>query len=258
VSQAARSGAAGASVPAPPRSPIAESVAARAAGLAAALVDRASPATLLNAASAPTDSAFLGAMADLLLETAYPDSVASARLRGRIALARAIEQAGGLWTADQAQHELGVKRSTLQNWRDDGRVLALAAADGSFLYPIAQFEPPATDLTRPRPFPAIAAITAKASNTLSSEELIALLCVPQPMLSDANDLAISPFDALARGREDSVLAMLDWLREDPDADAPQVARKSFDTMGYAELVRAQQPMRVAERSQTSVADASDE
>jgi hypothetical protein len=205
----------------PKREPnLAEAVAARAAGLAAALVAQASAATLLHAASAPTDSAFVGALADLILESGRVDPVAAARLRGRIALAAAIEDSGGAWSADQAQIALGVGRTTLQNWREQGRVLALEAADGSFLYPVAQFAQPASDLTAPRPYRAIADIVAAARGAVSTEELVAMLAVPQAMLTDISAHPLTPFAALAAGQEARAVELVRWAAAAADADAP--------------------------------------
>lgn len=66
-----------------------------------------------------------------------------------------------LWTAPALRPaERLVTRSTLQNWRTTRRVVALERDDGSFAYPVAQFQKPRSDMTSPRPYPTLSELRA--------------------------------------------------------------------------------------------------
>lgn len=70
----------------------------------------------------------------------------------------AARGSGGVWDDDQAIQHLGITQATLENWREQRSVLALRRHDGSFAYPVGQFERASSDTTRPHP--AILAIGA--------------------------------------------------------------------------------------------------
>lgn len=140
-----------------------------------------------------------------------------------MALAACLEAAGGVWTADEASTRLKVKRQTLQQWRDRGRVRALQRHDGSYSSPVVQLAAPVSDTGAPRPYEAIAQITESVGSRLATEELVALLATPQPLLRDKAGQLMTPFAALALGDTAGVLDMMRWVVTPPDVDAPDVA-----------------------------------
>lgn len=138
--------------------------------------------------------------------------------RGRRALDEALAATGGAWTAEHAKDRLGVSRRTLLKWRREGRILALPRADGAFVYPVAQFGAPATDADPPRPFGAIRQILARAGEAASPDALFSLLATPQSMLADADGAPLTPFAALAAGRNDEVVAFIEWFFSPTDLE----------------------------------------
>jgi hypothetical protein len=205
--------------------PLAESVIARVASMAYDLVREASPAAIMTAASSGSNAALVGALADLVgaeSNARRPDAIA--RLRGQVALATCVAESGGVWGADDATAKLHVTRSTLQNWRTTRRVVALERDDASFAYPVAQFEPARSDLTSPRPYAAMARIGEIVGDSLSPEELVALLATPQEALGNSSGGGVSrtPFQALADGDAEAVLALITHAVARSDADAPSV------------------------------------
>ena len=114
---------------------------------------------------------------------------------------------------------MGVGRSTLQAWRDKQRVMVLPRSDGSFAYPIAQFEPPTADTGRPRPYATIGEIQRLVGDRMSAEELICVMATPQEMLA-RRGIMRTPFAAIAHGDGSLVLALLDHLLTSSDEGAP--------------------------------------
>lgn len=203
--------------------PLAEAVVARVAAMTYELVRHASPAAMLTAAASGTNAALVGALAELVGSEAHaPDPLALARLRGQVTLATRVAESGGVWPADIAIEQLNVTRSTLQNWRMSRRVVALERDDGSFAYPVAQFERPRSDLTSPRPYPILAQLGAIVADRLTSEELVALLATPQEVLAGADGAARTAFDALAAGDADAVIALVTHAVTPADEGAPLV------------------------------------
>ena len=202
-------------------SPIEEAVVVRVATMVYELVQRASPAAVMTAAASGSNAALVGALADLVgAEAASPDPIAAARLRGQVAVATRLTESGGVWGADEAIDQLRVTRSTLQNWRTARRVIALERDDGSFAYPVAQFEPPRSDLQAPRPYPAMATIGACAKDALSAEELVVLLATPHERLGTGTRAARTGFEALADGDASLVIDLVADVARPADADAP--------------------------------------
>lgn len=195
---------------------------ARIATLAFTTASVAPPAATARALAANTPETLLAAFAELLMAGGRAGAsapLAAGLLRGRVALADALAQSGGVWRADEAQARLKVSRTTLLQWREAGRILALPLAD-SFAYPVAQFAPPATDLESPRPFPAIAAVVAAADGRLTAVELAGLLATPQPALAAAGGPPRTGFAAIADDDAARVVGMVRHVVSAPDADAP--------------------------------------
>ncbi len=214
----------GADASAPDMSPASEILIARFSSLIYSLVSRAPQAAVIRAAAAGSNAELVHALADMVItEAPADDAWTTALMQGSVALAACLEAAGGVWTADEATTRLMVKRQTLQQWRDSGRVLALQRHDGSFSYPVAQFEPPVSDTGVPRPYEAIAQISEIVGSRLSTEELVALLATPQVMLRDKTGQPMTPFAALALGETTRFLDLVRWVVTPPDADAPDVA-----------------------------------
>jgi hypothetical protein len=142
-------------------------------------------------------------------------AVEEAFARGRVALAERLEAAGGVWTTDEATTHLGLTRQTLQNWRAQRRVVALPRHDGSFVYPVAQFEASSADTGASRPYPAIQVINTLLADLMVAEELVAFLATPQEALSHG-DVPRTPFAAMRDGATDDVLAMARWIAAPPD------------------------------------------
>ena len=202
---------------------------ARVATLVYDLVQRAPKAELTQVASSGSSADFVNGLAELLrYETPSTDERLTALLAGRLALAKVLEASGGVLLADEAAKRLGVTRSALQNWRDTNRVLALRAADGSYIYPVGQFEQPKTDAQHPRPFEAIKDIRDLVDDALTVDELIGLLASPQPMLAHRGRDR-SGFEALADGDAQSVLDMIRHTITPDDADAPPVVAEISTT-----------------------------
>jgi hypothetical protein len=199
-------------------SPEAGALVARMASLAFSVATASGQPDVLRTLAAGTPTALLSAFAELVAAYSPANPGARLALRGRLALAEALERTGGLWRADEAQAALGVGRATLQSWRDGRKVLALPLPGGSFGYPVAQFAPPASDLARPRPQPGLAAVLAAAGDALTSQELFLLLATSQPALAGQTG-----FEALAAGGGSEVAALVAHLTTPADAGAPPAA-----------------------------------
>jgi hypothetical protein len=220
------------SAPAPAReTPEVAAFVARVAALAYMAASQAPAAATARALATNSPEALLGAFAELLTTAPRPggDPVAQAFLHGRLRLAQALEATGGVWRTDEAQRRLQVGRSTLQQWRDAGRVLALPVGD-SFVYPTAQFAAPATDLEPPRPYPEVAPLLAAAGDALTPTELAGLLATPQAGLAGPDGVPRTGFAALAAGDGARVVAMVRHVTASPDADAH---RESTERAGAA-------------------------
>ncbi len=206
--------------------PVAEAVVARVATMVYQLVSHASPAAVMTAAVSGSDVALVSALADLVgVESQQPDPVALARLRGHVSLAARVAESGGVWPADKAIEQLNVTRSTLQNWRTSRRVVALERDDGSFAYPVAQFQQPRSDMTAPRPYPALMQLGSIVGDRLTAEELVVLLATPQEELANADGRSRTAFDALAAGDVDAVVAMVTRVVTPADAGAPLLSKE---------------------------------
>ncbi len=217
----------GADASSPEVSPASEILIARFSSLIYTLVSRAPQAAVIRAAASGSNAELMHALADMVVtEAPADDAWTTALLQGSVALAACLEAAGGVWTADEATTRLMVKRQTLQQWRDSGRVLALQRHDGSYSYPVAQFAPPVSDTGAPRPYEAIAQITQTVGSRLSVEELVALLATPQPLLRDKAGAPMAPFTALALGEAPRVLDLMRWVVTPPDTDAPDVVTEA--------------------------------
>ena len=194
---------------------------ARFSALIYTLVLRAPQASVMRAAASGSNAALVHALAEMVVtEGPADDAWTTALLQGSVALAICLEAAGGVWTSDEATTHLRAKRQTLQQWRDSGRVLALQRHDGSYSYPVAQFEPPVSDTGVPRPYEAISQISQLVGSRLNAEELVALLATPQAMLPDAHGHPLTPFAAMAAGDTARVLDVVRWAVTPDDEDAP--------------------------------------
>lgn len=199
-----------------------EILVARVAALVYGLAQRAPEAAVIQAAASGSSAALMKSLAAMVITEAPAEAAwETALLQGQVALAERLEAVGGVWTAEEAMHRLGVKRQSLQQWRDQGRVLALMRQDGSFSYPLAQFKQPASDTGVPRPYGVIQDITATVGTRMSAEELVAMLAEPQAMLADADAQPMTPFAAIAAGEDDRVMEFVRWAVARPDADAPE-------------------------------------
>ena len=213
----------GADASAPDMPPASEILIARFSSLIYTLVRRAPQGAILRAAASGSNAELVHALAEMVVtEAPADDAWTTALIQGSVALALCLEAAGGVWTADEAMTRLQAKRQTLQQWRDGGRVLALQRQDGSFSYPVAQFQPPASDAGVPRPYEAIAQINEIVASRLSPEELVALLATPQSMLPDAHGRPMTPFAAIASGDTARVLDLVRWVATPADEGAPSV------------------------------------
>jgi hypothetical protein len=210
---------------------------ARMASLVYDLVQRAPRSAVLQAAASGSSVGMIGAVVELLrYETPSSDDRVRSMLTGRVALAKALQESGGILLADEAPGHLSVTRATLQNWRDKGRVLALQVADGSFVYPVGQFEQPSNDATHPRPYKAIEEIRKTAGDWLTVDELIGLLVSRQDFLANA-DGARTGFQALADGDAARVIEMVRHVATPADEGAPPLAAGAPIKSGSATVVR---------------------
>lgn len=204
--------------------PEAQAVVARMAQMAYDVATSVGKGDLLRALSTSSPTAFLGVFAELMSTCAPASTHALNALKGRLALAQAVEASGGVWKSDEAQEHLAVSRATLQSWRDGQRVLALPLGDGSFVYPVAQFAPPASDLERPRPNPAIADVLRAAGDAIAPQELFLVLATPQPALAvEHGGAPRSGFEALRAGDGDLVASLVTHLVTPSDEGAPAAA-----------------------------------
>jgi len=210
---------------------------ARIASLVYDLVQRAPRSAVAQAAASGSSVGMIGAVVELLqYETPSTDDRLRAMLTGRVALAKALQESGGILLADEATDRLSVSRATLQNWRDKGQVLALQVADGSFVYPVGQFEQPSHDATRPRPYKAIEEIRKTAGDWLTVDELIGLLVSRQDFLASA-DGARTGFQALADGDAARVIEMVRHVATPADEGAPLLAAGVPIKSGSTTVVR---------------------
>jgi len=161
--------------------------------LAGALADLTAQARIAGTLSVPGDreaaspgpAAAASATADRQRAAGPTRAVAplhESRLEGRLRLARLLDAAGGVWTAVEARRALGVSRTTLLTWRQQGKVLALPQPDGTFSYPVAQFRAPTSDIGRPAPLPGLRGVLAAAAGRVQPEVLLGMLLAPQPAL----------------------------------------------------------------------------
>lgn len=208
-------------------SPSVEAFVTRVAGLALELAQGAPPASLVRALGAVTNAGFVSAFAELLMfEGPRSNDRLQSLLRGRVALAELVESTGGMWSAAEAEKYLGRTRATLQNWRDQRRVIALRQGDGSYKYPVVQFAPAPTDLEPPAPLLGLSEVLTTAGDALTPEELVAVLASPQEMLTAADGRPRTGFEALAAGDADRVVALLRHVVTPADDGAPEVAEVS--------------------------------
>lgn len=208
-------------------SPEAGALVARMAALAFSVATGSETLDVLRTLAAESPAAFLRAFAELTLNIAPGDATARVALRARLELAGALERTGGLWEADEAQRVLGVKRATLQQWRDSRKVLALPRTGGSYGYPVAQFAAPASDVERPRPYSGMTPVLQAAGDAFTPQELFLLLATPQPALARAGGPARSGFEAIAAGDVDHVVSLMTYLTRPTDTGAPPA-----DTAGH--------------------------
>ncbi len=205
----------------PGLSQTAEALVARVAAMVYGLVRDASPTAVSHAAASGSNAALVGALAEIVASTGSADDEwTMAMLRGQVALAELLENAGGVWTADVAVARLGVSRTTLQNWRRLGRVVCIRTDDGSFIYPAAQFGKPRSDRSQPRPHLGIADVTALLGKQMTPEELVALLVTPQDMLATSTATARTMLQAIADGDAKQALDVARWLATPSDEGAP--------------------------------------
>ncbi|MEO7360354.1 MAG: hypothetical protein ABI120_08490 [Gemmatimonadaceae bacterium] len=210
----------------PGLSQTAEALVARVAAMVYGLVRDASPTAVSHAAASGSNAALVGALAEIVASTGSADDEwTMAMLRGQVALAELLENAGGVWTADVAVTRLGVSRTTLQNWRKQGRVVCIRTEDGSFVYPAAQFEQPRSDRSQPRPYPGVSEVSALLAKQMTPEELVALLATPQDMLATSKADARTMFQAMADGDTEHALVVAHWVATPADDGAPLLKTK---------------------------------
>ena len=203
-----------------PASDLAEALTIRMASLTFSIGAAAGRAELLRVLSAASPAQFFSAFAEVFAAHQPHDVRALLRLKGRAQILTALEESGGLWRADEAQQNLQVGRAALQAWRRDRKVLALPLPDGSFGYPVAQFAPPQSDLQAPRPWPIMERVLQVVGDQLTQEELFLLLATPQDALVHGEGPWPTPFQCIANGEGDLVLAMLDHLFGAADEPEP--------------------------------------
>lgn len=204
----------------PELSTASEILLARISAVVYGLLQRAPQSAVEQAAASGSNAVLMHHLATMMItEAPAEDAWAVALLRGRVALAERLEASGGVWAADEAVKNLQVSRQTLQQWRNQGRILSLARQDGSFSYPLAQFKPAAADTGAPRPFDAVQQLTGMAGSHMTPEELVGWLATEQPMLAVAGGAPVTPFAALAAGDTERVLEALCWLVQPADDGA---------------------------------------
>jgi len=207
----------------PPLTAATESFLLRGLAVLYDLAQRAPQDALAEATAAGSTLAYLRAITELAITAAPPvDEWTVALLRGHLALAAALEAAGGVWTDDEVVERCAVGTETLLRWREQHRVLALARPDGTFVYPVAQFSLRETDADVMEPYAAMRGVLQRVGDAMSQAALAGLLATPQPMLAQADGRAVSPFAALAAGRAQETMALLDWVLTPSDAGAPAV------------------------------------
>lgn len=213
-----------------PASDLAEALTVRMARLVYSISAGAARGELAHVLAAASPAAFFRAFVDVLAAHQPHDVHAVLLLKGRAEVLSALEASGGLWRADEAQQQLQVGRASLQAWRRDQKVLALSLPDGSFGYPVAQFAAPPSDLHPPRPYPAIETLLQRAEGRLTAEELFLLMATPQDALVDDPAAPESAwptaFQCLARGEEERVIALVDFIVRDSDEGAPADVRET--------------------------------
>ena len=182
---------------------------------------RAPQSALMEAAASGSNAALLRSISELVLtESPASEAWEAVMLRGRVALAEAVEATGGVWSTEVALERLQVSRQTLLNWRRERRVLALPRAGNTFVYPVAQFAAPGSDADVPRPYEVIQQIALRVGAHLTPEELVGLLATPQDMLARDDGHPMTPFAAIAAGAGDDVLRLVDWFVTPADDGAP--------------------------------------
>lgn len=155
------------------------------------LVAHASDESVLEALASADD---VGGLARLLARAgpiAAParDPQAAARARGAAGKVRLLERAGGGLSAGAVAELLGVKPAAVHARRQRGTLLAVAKANGEFVYPACQFGP---DGALPGLGRVLAAFTVEGPWTRLS-----VLLSPAASLGGA-----TPLDALVRGDVD--------------------------------------------------------
>jgi hypothetical protein len=220
----------------PELSTASEILLARISSVVYGLLQRAPQSAVEQAAASGSNAVMMHHVATMMItESPAEDAWAVALLRGSVALAERLEASGGVWAADEAVANLQVSRQTLQQWRTQGRILALPRRDGSFSYPLAQFKPAAADTSAPRPYDAIQQITGIVRSRMSPEELVGWLATEQPMLASAGGAPVTPFAALAAGDTQRVLDALRWLVLPADDGAPTVSEAAEDSTSVATM-----------------------
>ncbi len=152
-----------------------------------------------------------GGLVRLLTETsAEADSSPTTRLREQ-ALARGLaakeelrERAGGFKPTAWVSEHLGISRQAVDKRRKAGKLLAVAAADGAFAYPMCQFTP---DGVVPGLEEALAAFEVE-----SPWERLSALVNPAPALGGKSVLAVLGASPSTQERDRALAVVREFLR----------------------------------------------
>lgn len=152
-----------------------------------------------------------GGLVKLLTETsAETDHSPATRLREK-ALARGLaekeslrERAGGFKPTAWVGEHLGISRQAVDKRRKAGRLLAVAAADGTFAYPMCQFTP---DGVVPGLEEALAAFEVE-----SPWERLSALVNPAPALGGKSVLTVLGTSRSEQDREQALAVIREFLR----------------------------------------------
>lgn len=169
---------------------------------------KAVPADVLARALETSDerSALAVALAETVEIPAARDPLGRAKARGMEVRRRLLDEAGGAYTVSDVADLLGVTPAAVHQRRQRGTLLAVRAANGQWLYPAFQFDPPE--------------LAYEIGRVLSA------FCVAEPwtrlsvLLSKAPSLGGErPIDALRNGDVDGAAEAAASYGLD-DADAP--------------------------------------
>jgi len=152
-----------------------------------------------------------GGLVTLLTQTSADSDNSPATLLREKALARGLaekehlrERAGGFKPTAWVSEHLGISRQAVDKRRKAGKLLAVAAADGTFAYPMCQFTP---DGVVPGLEDALAAFEVE-----SPWERLSALVNPAPALGGRSVLSVLATSGAEQEREQALAVIREFLR----------------------------------------------